>query len=178
MLPAGKTSNQQHSQAGFIFRSFLSWVLFRCQSKELEVHISAQPATPSSSPDLSEERAVTYICSPVCVGLPKPPSIAPLRFMGFITGSTLIYWERCPERQPQASSKASKRGHGAGTKLPRAFKSSPTFVSALPPGRCPGGGRTRRLQRAAGSCRAGIHWEAFLPGNYFLPAGCGGSKHS
>lgn len=84
----------------------------------------------------------------------------------------------CPKRRPRASSKASKLGHGAGTKLPRAFKSSPTFVSALPPGRCPGGGRTRRLQRAAGSCRAGIHWEAFLPGNYFLPAGCGGSKHS
>lgn len=66
-LSAGKTSNQLHSQAGFIFQ-FSEYVLFRCQSKDPEVHISAQPVTPSSSLDFNEERALTYIHSPAWGG--------------------------------------------------------------------------------------------------------------
>lgn len=127
MLPAGKTSNQQHSQAGFIFRSFLSWVLFRCQSKELEVHISAQPATPSSWPDLSEERAVTYIRSPACVGLPKPPSIAPLRFIGFIMRSTLIH---CKCSAPNADPEHPPKPRSWDTGLEQNY---PELLKALPP---------------------------------------------
>jgi len=45
------------------FSQFSEYVLFQCQSKDPEVHISAQPVTPSSSLDFSEERALTYIHS-------------------------------------------------------------------------------------------------------------------
>lgn len=50
------------------FSQFSEYVLFWCQSKDPEVHISAQPLTPSSSLDFSEERALTYIRSPAWEG--------------------------------------------------------------------------------------------------------------